>query len=90
MAKKKGKTRGKGKGKPRGLVSLKDLESRIGPMGVDEAKALQQQGYSRDILSYAARTIPKIPASVERVLDGMNKPDQAKFRKAFLKDALAV
>ena len=79
----------KGKGKPRGLVSTKDLGARIGKTGIAEAKELQQQGYSRDVLSYAARTIPKIPANVERVIASMSKTEQEKFRKAFLKDALA-
>ena len=85
MAKKKG--RGKGKGARRGAVKTSELGERIGAKGQATARELQTE-YSADVLMFAARTIPKIPAKVARVLDTMPKADQEKFRKAFLQDAL--
>jgi len=86
MAKKKKR---KATAKRRGLVSTADLAKRIGPKGQQQARDLHQEGYSRDVLTFAARTMPKIPAKIERVIEGMSKSDQDKFRKACLKDALA-
>ena len=82
MAKKKRKA----KGKRRGLVSTAELAKRIGAKGQVQARELHQEGYSKDVLSFAARTMPKLPAKIERVIAAMSKSDQEKFRKVFLQE----
>lgn len=69
--------------KQRGPASTDSIRSSIGPEGARQAQELQSK-YSREVLLFAARTYPRLPASIESVLGSMDSKLAREFRQAWM------
>lgn len=72
------------KNKTKGVATTEALEKSIGTKGVAQAEKLHGS-HDRDVLTYAVRTYPRLPAQTEALLSELSPAKAKEYRKELLK-----